>query len=80
MLNESNDGFEIARMDLEMRGPGAFFGIRQSGELDFKLGDIYQDAGILELAHKHLQKCKEERFDFSAYPELSWDTGQMLSI
>lgn len=47
VLENSNDGFYIARQDLKMRGPGDFFGIRQSGELDFKLADIYQDADVL---------------------------------
>lgn len=47
ILNDSNDGFRIASEDLKLRGPGDFFGIRQSGELQFALGDIYQDAAVL---------------------------------
>ncbi|MBR1390208.1 MAG: ATP-dependent DNA helicase RecG [Lachnospiraceae bacterium] len=50
ILNHSNDGFEIASKDLKMRGPGDFFGIRQSGMLEFRLADVYQDAGLLMLA------------------------------
>lgn len=50
ILNKSNDGFYIAGEDLKLRGPGDFFGIRQSGLLEFKLGDIYQDADILKAA------------------------------
>ena len=50
ILNRSNDGFEIASADLKLRGPGDFFGIRQSGELQFALADIYQDAGVLQKA------------------------------
>lgn len=50
ILNESNDGFYIASQDLKLRGPGDLFGIRQSGDLHFALGDIYQDAGILQRA------------------------------
>ncbi len=50
ILNRSNDGFEIASEDLKLRGPGDFFGIRQSGELQFALGDIYQDAHVLQQA------------------------------
>lgn len=48
ILNKSNDGFYIAEEDLKLRGPGDLFGIRQSGEMDFKIADIYQDAEILK--------------------------------
>jgi ATP-dependent DNA helicase RecG len=50
ILNKSNDGFHIAAEDLKIRGPGDLFGIRQSGLMDFHLGDIYQDANILKEA------------------------------
>lgn len=50
VLNRSNDGFFIASEDLRLRGPGDLFGIRQSGILAFKLGDIYQDASVLKQA------------------------------
>ncbi len=52
ILNETNDGFKIASEDMKLRGPGDFFGIRQSGFMDFKLGDIYQDANLLEKANE----------------------------
>jgi len=48
ILNHSNDGFKIAAEDLKLRGPGELFGVRQSGELSFRIGDIYSDAGILQ--------------------------------
>lgn len=44
ILNESNDGFYIASEDLKLRGPGDLFGIRQSGSMNFRIADIYQDA------------------------------------
>lgn len=50
ILNKSNDGFKIAEEDLKLRGPGDLFGIRQSGEFAFQLGDIYNDAGLLKKA------------------------------
>lgn len=48
ILNKSNDGFFIAGEDLRLRGPGDLFGVRQSGELEFALGDIYADAQVLK--------------------------------
>lgn len=65
VLGNSNDGFYIAKQDLKMRGPGDFFGIRQSGEFDFKLADIYQDADILMEARKaamHFDKSDIQDF------------------
>ena len=50
ILNHSNDGFHIASEDLKLRGPGDIFGIRQSGEFSFVLGDIYTDASLLKEA------------------------------
>lgn len=50
ILRKSNDGFYIAGEDLKLRGPGDFFGIRQSGQLEFRIGDIYQDAEVLKAA------------------------------
>ena len=50
ILAKSNDGFHIANEDLKLRGPGDFFGIRQSGDMEFRLGDIYDDAKIVKMA------------------------------
>lgn len=50
ILNKSNDGFFIASEDLKLRGPGDLFGIRQSGEFSFRVGDIYSDAAVLKQA------------------------------
>ncbi|MCR4923611.1 MAG: ATP-dependent DNA helicase RecG [Lachnospiraceae bacterium] len=62
ILAESTDGFYIAREDLKLRGPGDFFGIRQSGDMKFKLGDIYTDAAILKKASEDVEKLlKEDR-------------------
>lgn len=50
ILNRSNDGFFIASEDLKLRGPGDFFGVRQSGDFEFRLGDIMNDADVLKNA------------------------------
>ena len=55
-LNKSNDGFFIASEDLKLRGPGDFFGVRQSGDLAFDIGDIYQDAKELQQASEAVKE------------------------
>lgn len=64
ILNQSNDGFFIAGEDLKLRGPGDIFGIRQSGILDFKLGDIYNDASVLKEASECAKQLLEEDKEF----------------
>ncbi len=56
ILNKSNDGFFIASEDLKLRGPGELFGIRQSGDFSFEMGDIYTDANILKQASEAVEK------------------------
>ena len=63
ILESSNDGFYIAGEDLKMRGPGDVFGIRQSGLMDFKLGDVYQDAELLKLASQAAGEILEREED-----------------
>ena len=60
VLEKSNDGFYIAGEDLKMRGPGDFFGIRQSGELMFKVGDIYNHADMLRAAQDVYDRYGQE--------------------
>ena len=56
VLENSNDGFYIANEDMKQRGPGDFFGIRQSGDLSFKVADIYNHADILKKAQDAVLK------------------------
>ena len=51
-MAETNDGFEIARRDLEIRGPGEFMGARQSGAALLRFADLVADAGLLEWARR----------------------------
>ncbi len=50
ILTETVDGFEIARRDLELRGPGEFFGVKQSGMPEFRIADLSRDERVLEVA------------------------------
>ena len=72
ILNRSNDGFYIASEDLKLRGPGDLFGIRQSGLLEFKIGDVFTDAGILKAASGEAAKLLERD------PDLELEEHQML--
>ena len=65
ILNKSNDGFYIANEDLRLRGPGDLFGIRQSGELAFRIGDVFQDAAILQEANDAANDTLQD----PSYPE-----------
>ena len=65
VLNKSNDGFYIANEDLKLRGPGDFFGVRQSGMMDFVLADIYTNADIMKQAADAVKQLEESGFDFS---------------
>jgi ATP-dependent DNA helicase RecG len=52
---ETNDGFKIAEVDLQLRGPGEFFGTRQSGLPEFRAADLLRDAPLLEEARREAQ-------------------------
>ncbi len=65
ILAKTNDGFEISSEDLKLRGPGDFFGIRQSGDMEFKIGDIYTDSKVLKQADEAVKKIAENYFNLS---------------
>ena len=63
VLCDTNDGFKIANEDMKLRGPGELNGVRQSGELNFGLGDIAEDSDIFMLAadsYDELSSCIPE--------------------
>jgi ATP-dependent DNA helicase RecG len=57
---ETNDGFKIAETDLNLRGPGEFFGTRQSGDLGFHIANPLRDKSILELARREAFNLVED--------------------
>ena len=59
-MTATNNGFEIAEKDLELRGPGEIEGTRQSGVLNLKLADLVKDKPILEAAKKVAEQVVEE--------------------
>ncbi|MBL0086886.1 MAG: ATP-dependent DNA helicase RecG [Ideonella sp.] len=78
-MAETNDGFEIARRDLDIRGPGEFMGARQSGDALLRFADLAEDAALLErarraaatlieqdarAAHAHVERWLDSRLDF----------------
>lgn len=65
ILCKSNDGFLIANEDLKLRGPGDFFGVRQSGDFEFRLGDIMNDANILKQASEAVELFLNEEVEIS---------------
>jgi ATP-dependent DNA helicase RecG len=58
-MSSTNDGFVIAERDLELRGPGDFFGTRQSGLPKLRTGDLVRDRDIMELAHHEARALVE---------------------
>ena len=66
ILNTSNDGFKIAEEDMKLRGPGDVFGIRQSGDMAFNIGDIIGDADILKLTSETV-KCMSDKTKNECY-------------
>ena len=62
-MRDSNDGFEIARRDLELRGPGEVLGTRQTGEMQFHIADLLRDESLLQAVDKAATQLKAD------YPE-----------
>lgn len=70
----TNNGFQIAEADLNIRGPGEFFGTRQSGVPNFKIADIIHDTSLLEAAKR------EAELLVKADPELNAPMHQLLKL
>ncbi|MGJ9458821.1 ATP-dependent DNA helicase RecG [Oceanobacillus sp. CF4.6] len=71
IMTETTDGFELSEQDLKLRGPGDFFGKKQSGVPEFKVADMIHDYRALETARKDAQEIIEENLlenDEDYYP------------
>jgi ATP-dependent DNA helicase RecG len=69
-MESTSDGFKIAEEDLAIRGPGDFFGTRQSGMPDLKIANIIRDIGVLEKARKEAFDLIEAEPNLGKYPLL----------
>jgi ATP-dependent DNA helicase RecG len=63
---ETSDGFEIAEMDLQLRGPGEFFGTKQAGMPSFRVANLLRDRDLLELAKKEAAALLDGKFEIPA--------------
>ena len=70
VMVKTTDGFRIAEEDLNIRGPGEFFGTRQSGMPDLKVANLLRDAKILEMARKEAFSLIERDSALAGYPQL----------
>jgi ATP-dependent DNA helicase RecG len=69
----TNDGFEVAEVDLQLRGPGDIEGTQQSGILNLKIADLAKDQQILQLARQAAGEILEED------PQLLKSENQILN-
>ncbi|MEG6569860.1 ATP-dependent DNA helicase RecG [Thermoanaerobacterium thermosaccharolyticum] len=70
VMTETNDGFKIAEKDLEIRGPGEFFGVKQHGLPELKLANIFEDIEILKLAQKAVEKFLNNDITFKRHDKM----------
>jgi ATP-dependent DNA helicase RecG len=71
VLEQSQDGFFIAEMDMELRGPGQVLGTRQSGLPDFALASLVEDREVLELAREAAQKVMQKDPTLERWPAMA---------
>jgi ATP-dependent DNA helicase RecG len=75
-MRETNDGFEIARRDLELRGPGEFLGARQSGAAMLRFADLEQDAWLIEPTRQAAQSMLQSHSDVATQHLNRWLGGR----
>ena len=75
-MAETNDGFEIARRDLDIRGPGEFMGARQSGDALLRFADLQTDGALLQHARAVAPKLLREHAQAAAAHVQRWLAGR----
>ena len=73
---QTNNGFVISEKDLELRGSGEFFGTKQSGTMNFALGDIYKNADIMKSAAEAVDYLKTTDYNFMKIHQYSLENDQ----
>ncbi|HBR01630.1 MAG TPA: DNA helicase RecG [Ruminiclostridium sp.] len=81
IMTESNDGFVIAEKDLELRGPGDVFGVRQHGLPEFKIANLYRDMEVLKEVQKAVREITDKNLlnGNDEYKLLKERLGRMFS-
>ncbi len=75
----STDGFKLAQMDLELRGPGEIYGARQHGALDLRVAKL-TDHELIEQARAAAKKCMLSGLDLVQYPRLARRVGELRKV
>lgn len=74
----TTDGFELAQVDLELRGQGTVFDTRQSGMADLRLADILRDRDLLEVARREAFSLVEADPELQGHPDLAEEVETLL--
>lgn len=78
-LESSNDGFKLAELDLEIRGPGAIYGTSQHGQLDLRIAKL-SDTVLISEARAAAQKLLDDDVDLLKYPELMQNVNRLRAV
>jgi ATP-dependent DNA helicase RecG len=78
-MESTTDGFKLAEMDLELRGPGAIYGSKQHGALDLKIANI-TDMGLVKSARASAEEFIKRKIDITKYPDLRSRVKKSLSL
>lgn len=78
-LERSNDGFRLAELDLELRGPGAIYGTMQHGQLDLRVAKL-TDTHLIASARAAAQQFIDSQEDLALYPELYGEVKRLRAV